>query len=608
MASCVFQSFDKPTSASTGGPRLKALREELVRRGVDGFVVPRADQHQGEYVPPSDDRLAWLTSFSGSAGYAVVLADAAAVLVDGRYTLQVRDEIDLDAFTPVALVETSMESWIEANLKAGGRLGYDPWLHTVPQAERLAAAVGAAGGELVALASNPLDAVWSDRPAPPASPVVVHPMEFAGEATGAKVAAVQEALVKARVGGLVISDPHNLAWLFNIRGGDVTHTPLVLAYAFLPAQGHAIVFIDPARIDEEVRAHLAAVADIAAPSTFPEALAAIAAGGAPVRLDVATGAMALKQAIEQGGGKADIGADPITRLKAVKNTIEQQGSRSAHRRDGVAMARFLAWFAREAPGGELTEIAAVEALEEFRRQTNALMDVSFPTIAGAGPNAAMPHYRVTRASDRKIEPGIFLVDSGGQYRDGTTDITRTVSVGDVTDEMRDRFTRVLKGHIAIATAIFPKGTSGAQLDALARLSLWQAGTDFDHGTGHGVGSYLSVHEGPQRLSKLGTVPLESGMILSNEPGYYKEGAYGIRIENLILVEPREMAGGERPMLGFETLSFTPIDRALIDPSLMTEDEIAWLDAYHADVLAHIGPLVDGETLLWLQEATRPLQS
>ncbi|MBS7704296.1 aminopeptidase P family protein [Chelatococcus asaccharovorans] len=608
MASCVYQSFDKPTSAATGGPRLKALRDELARRGIDGFVVPRADQHQGEYVPPSDDRLAWLTSFSGSAGYAVVLADAAAVLVDGRYTLQVRDEIDLDAFTPVALAETSVEAWIEAHLKPGGKLGYDPWLHTVQQTERLAAAVGAAGGELVALTSNPIDAVWAERPAPPSSPVVAQPLEFAGEAASAKIAKVQDALAKARVGALVISDPHNLAWLLNIRGSDVTHTPLVLAYALLPTEGQPTLFVDSTRIDDAVSAHLAGVAAVAAPSSFAAALAAVAAKGAPVRLDAATGAMALKQAIEQGGGKADIGADPITRLKAVKNVVEQQGSRSAHRRDGVAMARFLAWFAREAPGGKLTEIAAVEALESFRRQTNALMDVSFPTIAGAGPHAAMPHYRVTRASDRTIEPGIFLVDSGGQYRDGTTDITRTVSVGEVTDEMRDRFTRVLKGHIAIATAIFPKGTSGAQLDALARLSLWQAGTDFDHGTGHGVGSYLSVHEGPQRLSKLGTVPLEPGMILSNEPGYYKEGAYGIRIENLILVEPREVAGGERPMLGFETLSFTPIDRALIDPSLMTEDEIAWLDAYHADVLAHIGPLVDAETLLWLQETTRPLLS
>lgn len=606
MAPSLFQSFDKPTVTSTGGPRLKALRAELVRRGLDGFVVPRADQHQGEYVPPSDDRLAWLTGFSGSAGYAVVLADVAAVLVDGRYTLQVRDEIDLAEFTPIALAETGVEAWIEANLKPGGKLGYDPWLHTAQQAARLEAAAKAAGGELVALESNPLDAAWTDRPAAPAAPVVLQPMEFAGETAKDKIAAVQGVLAKARVQALVISDPHNLAWLFNIRGADVTHSPLVLAYAILPTAGRPTLFVDAGRLDGSARAEVASFADIAAPSTFVAAVKALAGTDGAIRLDAATGAMALKQAIEAAGGKADVGADPITRLKAVKNATEQQGSRSAHRRDGAAMARFLAWFAREAPAGTVTEIGAVEALEDFRRQTNALMDVSFPTIAGAGPNAAMPHYRVTRASDRIIEPGIFLVDSGGQYRDGTTDITRTVGVGEVSDEMRDRFTRVLKGHIAIATVIFPQGTSGAQLDALARLALWQAGLDFDHGTGHGVGSYLSVHEGPQRLSKLGTVALEAGMILSNEPGYYKEGAYGIRIENLLLVEPREITGGERAMLGFETLSFTPIDRTLIDPTLMTEDEIAWLDAYHADVLGHIGPLVDDVTLDWLRDATRPL--
>jgi Xaa-Pro aminopeptidase len=606
MASSIFQSFDKATNAATGAERLSRLRVELARRGLDGFIVPRADEHQGEYVPSSAERLAWLTSFTGSAGYAVVLADKAAVLVDGRYTLQVRDEVDLAQFTPVAIADTSLEAWIEANLPAGAKLGYDPWLHTADQVARLEKAAAAAGGEFVPVSSNPLDAVWSDRPPPPRAPAAVQPLAFAGEAAEDKIARAREALAKARAAALVISDPHNLAWLFNIRGGDVGHTPLVLAYAILPAEGRPTIFADPAKITDEVAAHLAPLADVAGADAFIGALEVVAKGGGAVRIDAATGAVALKQAVEAAGGKPDLGADPLTKMKAVKNAAEQEGSRSAHRRDGAAMARFLAWFSREAPSGRITEIDAAERLEAFRRETNALMEVSFPTISAAGPNAALPHYRVTRASNRTIEPGIFLVDSGAQYRDGTTDITRTMAVGTVSDEMRDRFTRVLKGHIAIATAVFPKGTSGAQIDTLARQALWQAGLDFDHGTGHGIGAYLSVHEGPQRISKLGTVPLEPGMILSNEPGYYKEGAYGIRIENLILVEPRDIPGAERPMLGFETLTFTPIDRVLIEPSLMTADEIAWLDRYHAEVLARIGPAVDEETRAWLVEATRPV--
>jgi Xaa-Pro aminopeptidase len=606
MASSIFQSFDKTTTPATGAERLARLRAELARHGVDGFVVPRADEHQGEYVPASAERLAWLTGFTGSAGYAVVLAEKAVILVDGRYTLQAREEVDTSQFTPIALAGTSVEAWIEANLPAGAKLGYDPWLHTAGQTERLATAAVAAGGELVALSANPLDAVWSDRPAPPHAPASVQPLVFAGEAADDKLARAREALAKARAAALVISDPHNLAWLFNIRGGDVGHTPLMLGYCLLPVEGRPTIFVDPAKITEEVAAHLTPLADVAGPDAFIGALEAMARGGGAIRIDAATGAVALKRAVEAAGAKADIGTDPLAKMKAVKNAAEQEGSRSAHRRDGAAMARFLAWLEREAPSGKLTEIDAAEQLEEFRRETNALMDVSFPTISAAGPNAALPHYRVTRATNRVIEPGIFLVDSGGQYRDGTTDITRTVAVGAVSEEMRDRFTRVLKGHIAIATAVFPEGTSGAQIDALARQALWQAGLDFDHGTGHGIGAYLSVHEGPQRISKLGTVPLEAGMILSNEPGYYKEGAYGIRIENLMLVEPRDIPGAERPMLGFETLSFTPIDRALIEPKLMTAEEIAWLDRYHAEVLTRIGPALGEQTRAWLAEATRPL--
>ncbi|MDJ1158596.1 aminopeptidase P family protein [Chelatococcus sp. SYSU_G07232] len=606
MPQSQFQSFDDGADPSLGPARLALLRGELARRGLDGFVVPRADEHQGEYVPKNAERLAWLTGFTGSAGTAVVLRDRAAVVVDGRYTLQVREQIDTRAFTPVDLAETTPEAWIEGNLPEGATLAYDPWLHTADGVKRLEKAVAAAGGRLVPVDGNPLDAVWNDRPPAPQAPVRPHPLAFAGEASEAKLTRVREALAKARCDALVVSDPHNLAWLFNLRGSDVAHTPLPLGYALVPRDGQATLFLDPAKVGDEVRSLLAPVARFAAPAELGPALQALAKTGARVRLDAATAGYALSRLVEAAGGKVDVGPDPITLMKAVKNRTEREGARAAHRRDAVAMARFLAWFAAEAPSGRLTEIDAVEMLEDARRQTNALLDLSFPSISGAGPNAALPHYHVTRRSNRRIEPGIFLIDSGAQYQDGTTDITRTLAVGAVSAEMRDRFTRVLRGHIAIATAVFPKGTSGAQIDAFARRPLWEAGLDFDHGTGHGVGSFLSVHEGPQRISKLGTTPLEAGMILSNEPGYYKQGAYGIRIENLIVVEPRDIPQAERQMLGFETITLAPIDLALVEPRLMTAEEIAWLNDYHARVRETLAPQVDEATRDWLVEATRAI--
>jgi len=602
-----FQFFDDTTAPSQGPAHIAKLRAELNRRGFDGFVVPRADEHQGEYVPKSAERLAWLTGFTGSAGTAVILMDKAALVVDGRYTVQAAEQVDTSVITPVPLAEMSAEDWIAANLPEGGTLAYDPWLHTHDSLKRLEKAVARAGGNLAPVDINLVDVIWIDRPAPPQAPVHPHPLAYAGETAEEKLERIRKKMAEAKLDALVISDPHNLAWAFNLRGGDVGHTPLPLGYAVLPKQGRASLFFDPAKITNEAGAAIGELAEFVPISAFQSSLDALGQKGGKVRVDSATGAVALIRRIEAAGGTVDVGADPISLMKAVKNEAEIAGSRAAHLRDGVAVARFLAWLDREAPKGQLTEIDAVEALEAFRSETGALKNISFPSISGAGPNAALPHYRVTTSSNRRIENGqIFLIDSGAQYEDGTTDITRTIIVGEPTAEMKDRFTRVLRGHIAIARIAFPKGTTGAQIDAFARKPLWDAGLDFDHGTGHGIGSYLSVHESPQRIAKTGTTPLEIGMMLSNEPGFYKPGAYGIRIENLILVEPRTISGGDREMLGFETLTFTPIDLRLVEPAVMNADEIAWLNDYHAQVREKIGPHLNAETRSWLEDATRAI--
>ncbi len=602
-----FQSFDDPEPAATG-PRVEALRAELKKRDLNGFILPRADRHQNEYVPPCDERLAWLTGFTGSAGCAIVLEDRAVLFVDGRYTLQAGEQADAQVFGIVHITETPPSQWLERNLPDGAKLGYDPWLHTAEAAERLARACTNAGGTFVPVESNPVDALWTGRPAAPSGPVVLHDLRYSGEYANSKLARIRTEIAAMRADALVISDPHNLAWAFNIRGSDVAHTPLPLAFAILPKEERPVLFVDGAKLTNAVRHKLEEIADILAPGEFTRQLTALGISKKTVRLDQATAADAIARIVTSEGGKAIRGDDPITAMKAVKNPVEIEGAKAAHLRDGAAMARFLAWFDREAPSGNLTEIDAVEALESFRRDTGALKDVSFPTISGAGPNGAIVHYRVTRATNRRIRPGdLFLIDSGGQYEDGTTDITRTIPVGEPTAEMRDRFTRVLKGHIAIASAIFPEGATGAQLDPFARRHLWKAGLDFDHGTGHGVGSYLSVHEGPARISKLGNVALRRGMILSNEPGYYKAGEYGIRIENLVLVtEAPPAPDGERPLNTFETLTLCPIDQRLIDAGMLTAGEVSWMEIYHARVAGALYPLVDEDTLPWLDIATRPL--
>ena len=603
-----FQSFEDRAERAASGPRLAALRTELARRGLTGFIVPRSDRHQNEYVPACEQRLAWLTGFSGSAGIAIVLMERALLFVDGRYTLQAREQVDTSLFTIEHLVETPPDRWIEKNLTAGDRIGYDPWLHTVEGAERLGKACAAAGATLVAVEPDLIDAIWADRPAPPLGAVTLHDVRFGGEAAEDKLARIRAEVAKLRADALVVSDPHAVAWAFNIRGADVAHTPLPLAFAVVPQAGRPSLYVDGRKLSKQVRNRLEALAEVREPSDFVGALGALGRRKQTVWLDQATAADALARLITSHGGKVTRGACPIALMKAVKNEIEIAGARAAHIRDGAAVTRFLAWFDREAPRGKLTEIDAVAALESFRRDTGLLRDISFPTIAGAGPDGAIVHYRVTSRSNRVVAPGeLFLIDSGAQYEDGTTDITRTIAVGEPTAEMRDRFTRVLKGHIAIARAIFPEGTTGAQLDSFARQFLWAQGLDFDHGTGHGVGSYLSVHEGPARISKLGTAALKPGMILSNEPGYYKAGAYGIRIENLVLVvAAAPVPGAEKPLNAFETLTLAPIDRRLIVPALLTPEETAWLDRYHADVVEALSPLLDADSRAWVTAAARPL--
>ena len=601
-----FQSFDDTSVRASSAKRVAELRTELKRRGLDGFVVPRADRQQNEYLPASEERLAWLTGFSGSAGLAVVLEDRAALFVDGRYTVQANAEVDANIFSVEHLVEHPPEQWLEQNLKVGAKLGYDPWLHTNEQAEKLKRACASAGAELVAVEGNPIDALWLDRPAPPSGSVSLRDIKLSGELATDKLRRIRAELKKLRADVLLVSDPQNVAWTFNIRGADVAHTPLALAYALIPGEGRPALYVDAAKLSNNVRHALEEFTDVRAPEDLTRDL-----GNLPnkiIRLDQASAADAFTSLLTGHGSKPQRGADPIGLLKATKNHAEIVGTRAAHKRDGAAVTRFLAWFDKEAPSGKLTEIDAVAALESFRRDTGALKDISFPTIAGAGPNGAIVHYRVTRASNRRIGKNeLFLVDSGAQYEDGTTDITRTIIVGKPTAQMRDRFTRVLKGHIAVATAVFPENTSGAQLDPLARTALWQGGLDFDHGTGHGVGSYLSVHEGPARISKLGTVALRRGMILSNEPGYYKTAAYGIRIENLVLViAAPEPIGAEKPLNTFETLTLAPIDRRLIDKSELTSKERAWLDSYHERVNETLAPLVDPATRKWLYKATKRL--
>jgi Xaa-Pro aminopeptidase len=603
MFDSLYQSFVETSDPSLGAPRLKKLRASLKQRRLDGFLVPRADAHQNEYVAPCEERLAWLTGFSGSAGFAIVLRDKAAIFVDGRYTIQAREQVDAEAFAVTPLEKCPPADWLAREARKRTRIGYDPWLHTLGQIARYEAAAKRAGAELVAIDANPVDELWTDRPAPPCGAVSLHPLKYAGEKAEKKLARIAEALEES---AFLISDPHDLAWAFNLRGADVGHTPIALGYALVFRKGRPKLFLARDKLKPHVAKALGALADLAAPESLPAVLAELGAKKLKVRFDSATASAALTKGFAAAGGKVELAASPIALMKAKKNAAELEGARAAHLRDGAALTKFLCWFDKTAGRGKLSEIAAAEALEGFRRETGALKDLSFPTISAFGPHAALPHYRVTEASDARIGKGVYLVDSGGQYLDGTTDVTRTVTVGRPGKAFIDAYTRVLKGHIAIARAVFPRGTIGAQLDALARLALWQVGLDFDHGVGHGVGSYLSVHEGPQRISKLGATPLEPGMILSDEPGFYREGAFGVRIENLVAVEPRAIPGAERDMLGFEVLTLAPIDTRPVDPALLDAGEKAWLNAYHARLRKALGPMLDAGERAWLKNATNPI--
>jgi Xaa-Pro aminopeptidase len=592
---------------STYEDRLAALREELARRRLDGFVVPLTDEHMSEYVGAYAQRLAWLTGFQGSAGSAVVLPAEAAIFVDGRYTLQVRDQVDGRHWSYQSVPQTSISEWLKEHAPEGGRIGYDPWLHTKGWVTQARAALASRGAELVAVEANPVDAIWPDRPQPSAARLVVHPDALSGQGSAEKRAAMAEWLQARQADAAVLSALDSIAWTFNIRGQDVDRTPVALAYALVGADGTADLFTAPEKLGDDVRRHLGNAVRLHDKADFAAHLAALA--GKRVVVDPQLAVAAIFAALEGAGAEVIEARDPAVLPKAIKNAAEIAGHRAAQLRDGAALCRFLHWLSVAGPQGGQTELSAAARLRAFREETGMLRDLSFDTISGAGPNGALPHYRVSEESDHPIAPDmLYLVDSGGQYADGTTDVTRTVAIGTPTAEMRDRFTRVLRGHIALATAVFPESTRGGQLDVLARQYLWSAGVDYAHGTGHGVGSYLSVHEGPQRIATASASdePLQPGMILSNEPGYYKTGEYGIRIENLILVEPREIADAERPMMGFETLTFAPIDRTLIDVAQLRADERAWIDAYHAEVRTRIGPLLEGEARAWLDQVTAPL--
>ena len=596
---------------STHAARLAALRAQLATDNLTGFVVPLTDEHMSEYVGSYAQRLAWLTGFEGSAGAAVVLADKAAVFTDGRYTLQVRDEVDPALYDYVSVPATSTTDWLAVNVRPGDRIGYDPWLHNKGWVSATAKALSEVEARLVAVQANPVDRIWSDRPLPSAAALEVHPDTLAGESSAAKRERIATWLDMRKADAVVITALDSIAWVFNIRGRDVTHTPVALAFALLHADRSVDLFVEPGKVTPDVVAHLGDDVRLHRREAFSAALADL--GGRTVIADPASAVAAVFAALVDGGARVIEARDPCVLPKAIKNATEIAGSRTAHRLDGAALTRFLHWFSTEAPKGELDELGAAAKLLQYREATNQLQDLSFDTIAGAGPNGAIVHYRVSKATSRRIEANsLFLIDSGGQYRDGTTDVTRTLAVGTPTPEMRDHFTRVLQGHIALSSAVFPAGTRGAQLDVLARRPLWEAGLDYAHGTGHGVGSYLAVHEGPQRIATMaggqpgGDEPLAAGMIVSNEPGYYKPGAYGIRIENLVLIEPREVPGAEKPMLGFTPLTLAPIDRTLIDVAMLNQSERGWVDAYHARVANEIGPQLDAEDEAWLKVVTRPL--
>ncbi|SIN63969.1 Xaa-Pro aminopeptidase [Parasphingorhabdus marina DSM 22363] len=592
---------------STYEARLAALREQMAKDGLDGFVVPICDEHMSEYVGDYAQRLAWLTGFGGSAGSAVVLKDKAAIFVDGRYTIQVRDQVDGKLYEYVGTAEQSVIGWLGEHAPAGSSIGYDAWLHTKDWAKSASAKLAKRDAKLVAVEANPLDVIWEDQPEPSLAKLDVQPDEFAGKSAADKRADIADWLKGEGLDATVIAALDSVAWAFNIRGKDISNTPVPRSYAIVKADGNAELFVAPEKLTDEVRVHLGNAVTIRNYGDFPDALAEY--GEQNIGVDPERSVAAIFEKLEAAGAKVVQKRDPTILAKAIKNDAEICGHRAAQARDGAALSRFLHWFAEEADKGGHDELSVAAKLAEFRGQSDKLMDLSFRTISGAGPNGALCHYSVNEETNRKIETGtLYLVDSGGQYRDGTTDVTRTMAVGEPTEEMIKRYTQVLQGHIALAKAVFPKGTTGGQLDILARQYLWADGVDYAHGTGHGVGAYLSVHEGPQRIAAFGgfNEPLVAGMICSNEPGYYKDDAFGIRIENLILVEERDVQGAEQQMLGFETLTFAPLDRRLINLDMLSESQRAWVDAYHQQVMTIIGPQLEGDALAWLQSQCAPL--
>ena len=605
----MYQSFEEASVPAASGDRVEALLRELKSRRLKGFLVPHSDQHQNEFLPPSEERLAWLTGFDGSAGVAIVTDKGSALFVDGRYILQAPEQVDTSLFEVLQVPEAKPSNWLKETLVRGNAVGYDPALHTIKEIDRLSKTLSAVGIRLTPVADNPIDKLWgSDRPNPPSAPIYLQPLEFSGRSAGEKIAEVQSKLAEDEQDAVLLTAPDSICWLFNIRGGDIKHTPVVLALAIIPQEGRPTLFIDPAKVGDNVRMTLDQFVDLAKPEELDDRLKALAAEKAKVRLDPDEVAVRFAKVLDADGVTYVSGGDPCTLPKAIKTEAEIKGARAAHVRDAVAMVRFLAWLDEVSESGSVDEVSAAMKVEDFRRQTGQLKDISFDTISASGPHGAFTHYRPMNATKRVLDKNsLYLIDSGGQYADGTTDITRTVAVGKPTAEMKRHYGLVLKAHIAIASARFPKGTRGQDLDPYARRPLWEAGLDFDHGTGHGVGSYLSVHEGPQRLSRLGSVALEPGMILSNEPGYYRKGKYGIRLETLVLITPlEEIEGGEREMMGLETLTLVPFDRRLIDPKQFEPSELAWLNDYHARVRREIEPLVISDDRPWLRHATAPI--
>jgi Xaa-Pro aminopeptidase len=607
------ERLNNNATSNTFIERLADLRREIKTHEISGFMVPLADEHQGEYVPKNAQRLAWLTGFTGSAGMAIIQSNKAVIFVDGRYTLQAQQQVNQDLFEISNLNNNSIDNWILESLAPGEILGFDPWLHTSDAIVRLKKTTEKMGVRLTATKNNPVDTVWLNRPEPPLTPVILMEHIVTGKTSSEKRTQIAKILKQKEVSSCVLTAPDSIAWLANIRGSDVPYTPFSLAFAIFHANGDLAIFNDPRKFSIKVREKLDPGISIIQKEEFLPTLSTIAKRNEKIGIDLSTSAEIIATTLRDSGAQLQRFSDPCQLPKAIKNSDELTGMRQAHLRDGIALTKFLAWLDENSASGNLTELTVADKLESFRREGNGMRGLSFPTRSGSGPHGAIVHYRVTQMSNRKLKKDtLYLVDSGAQYIDGTTDVTRTISIGSPSPEMKDRFTRVLRGHIALAMAVFPQGTCGSQLDALARTPLWEIGLDYAHGTGHGVGSYLSVHEGPQRISKWPSpVALEPGMVVSNEPGYYKTGAYGIRIENLVAVvkvpeDPSELKANKPPFLCFETLTLAPIDLLMVEKGLLNQTELNWLNKYHRKVKTSLLPYLDKKTQDWLEFNAREL--